>query len=114
MIRAEATLYRILQEFFENELRGLFTLGAAVRLPVEDAEPEPGRRRSLYGKKKELVHIIFGEYDLSVASPLEAPPLGWAKLIHRNGIVEGVLDSATWQSFGRVIREKQERITAHG
>lgn len=104
-------LSRHLQVFFETELRGRFRFDEISFLPAEPAPLPDGwhaLRRPPFGKYRELIAIRFGQYDMSVASPNEKPPLGEIMLVYPGGQEYGPLDSITWQRIGAFIREREE------
>jgi hypothetical protein len=120
-VNGRASLFRNLQVFFETELCGLYKWGEVAHYVPQKAEAEEGKRKSAYGKYKEIVAIRFGAYDLTVFSPQEDPPLGWIMLNLATGpiLVEGPLDSVTWAQIGGCIRslstpDSTQRKKAYG
>lgn len=112
---ARLGLSRNLLAFFETELCGLFRFDQVKFLPPEDASRPIGwsaLRRPPFGKYRELISIQFGPYDLSVASPNEAPPLGEIILTHPDGHEVGPLDQTTWQRIGLLIRNNERVLYA--
>ena len=82
----------------------------------DQSEQIPGKRPNIYGKFKEIAEMRFGNYELRVESPHEAPPLGLARLSWLGGTAEGPLDTMTWRKFGDIIRQREtpERMAANG
>ena len=113
MIRGGAATLRLAQQFFEDHLRGLYQWGSVDLLARENSIPDPGRRRSVYGKYRETARVQFGLYLLTIESPLEHPPLGWATLDHPDGVDEGPLDAETWRKFGLTIQQQHMRTFDH-
>lgn len=107
-------LFRGLQVFFETELCGLYRWDQVAHYVPEHSEPEPGKRKNIYGKYKEIVVVRFGDYDLSVFSPNQDPPLGWIMLNHHHGdtLIEGPLDAVTWSKVGEFIKSQAKKDAA--
>lgn len=75
-----------------------------------------GRRRRTEraeGKFRAIVQMIFpgpdGVWQLSIEGPNEHPPLGWITLDGPD-IVEGPLDSMTWDRIGETIKKINEEF----
>lgn len=109
MKSARYAISRHIPIFFDTELRGLYRYDQVAMLPPETAsKPEGwGQRRAPYGKYREIVAIRFGQYDLTVSSPNESPPLGQVTLAYPDGEVAGPLDQETWRRIGRLIRNRE-------
>lgn len=122
MIRSRATLYRMLQEFFETELMGLHRWDRVRHFPaipddgfytrdgelLENPDLERGRRR-VFGKYREIVQVQFGDdiaYDLRLLSVNEHPPLGMVTFDYGRGKIDGPLDPATWKQIGAFIKTR--------
>lgn len=108
MKSARYGLSRHIQAFFDIELRGIFRFDQAAVAPPEEAPRGelPGMSRP-FGKYREIVAIQFGQYDLSVASSNEKPPLGEVMLSCPDGKEFGPLDQVTWQRLGAFIRKQE-------
>lgn len=106
-MRARAALYRHLQTFFETQTRGIFSYDDAMPFPAQKADQVDGKRRFAFGKIKEIVEVRFGEYEMIIASPNEAPPLGKIKLRYPGGEVFGPMDCQTWNRAGEIIRQQR-------
>ncbi len=78
-----------------------------VFLPPENAVPPLGKKRPVEGKYRDVVTVQFGEFDLSVLAPNEAPPLGRIELFSPDGRIEGPLDSETWKRLGVYVRTQR-------
>lgn len=111
-ISARGRLMGQARTFFESELRGLFNWDAVGHQQAEPSEPLPPSRghprgcRNPLGKYSEIVAVTFGDFELELQSPEEAPPLGLVTLTHRNAVAhEGPLDQSTWARMGSFIRE---------
>lgn len=108
-MNGRAGLFRQLQQFFETELCGVYRWDGVAHFPAEKTNRVEGERPNAFGKLKEIVAVRFGDYDLTVFSPNEDPPLGWAMLNYPNGAVEGPLDQTTWARIGAFIRSQTQR-----
>lgn len=116
MIHARAALIAHIRAFFETELCGLFRYDELEHFQPESIEKTPNYRPNRFEQYKEIAEVRFGNYDLTVCSSAESPPLGKVRLQYLGGHIEGPLDSATWQRMGNIIRERAEpeRIAANG
>lgn len=109
-MRARQALFGHIRGFFNDHLLGLYRFDDCLVRPAQPAERENGARRFAYGKDREIVHVGFGDYDLVVLSPVEAPPLGRVEFGMRDGesvvnLVSGPIDPTTFERAGRVIKE---------
>jgi hypothetical protein len=119
VISARSALIGALRSFFETELCGVYGWDQAKLLPSEAAEPIAREmrngavvmRRNPMGKFKEKAGVTFGDFEMSVASSEEAPPLGRIEVRNRKSgaVCEGVIDHSTWVQAGLFIRG-----TSHG
>lgn len=123
MIRAHAALTRQAQEqLFKRHLLGIYRWDDVVFAPKEkNDKPEivvtpRGRRRRTEraeGKFRAIVQMQFpgrdGIWLLDIESPNEHPPLGWI-VLEGPDIIEGPLDSATWDRVGEFIKKKHEEF----
>lgn len=114
---ARQALFTHIRAFFEQHLRGIYSYDDCVVRPAEEAPKVPGKRRFEYGRTREIVHVGFGDYDLVVLSPVEAPPLGRVELGRREpegvvNLVTGPIDTTTFESAARIIKSatKEEQI----
>jgi len=115
VIHARPQLMRLLQGLFETHLRGLYRWGEVEFHVCEEAEKLPGKSRKAFGKFKEIVSIRFGDYDLTVESPNERPPLGQLTLTGPAGMIEEhSLDAAVIDRIGKMIRSQQEELIPNG
>lgn len=115
MIHARAALISHIRTFVETELTGLFRYDELQHTVPDQCEKIPGKRPNLFGKYKEIAEVRFGNFELSVKSSHEAPPLGEARLNYLGGHATGPLDTMTWRRFGTIIRERAEPEKAiHG
>jgi hypothetical protein len=107
VISARNALVGSLRSFFETELCGLYAWDQVSHHPAEEAPKQANGRRNPTGKHKESAAISFGDFEMSVASPEQAPPLGRIEVRNRKSgaVCEGVIDHATWVQVGRFIRE---------
>lgn len=108
MIHARRALLAHVRAFVEQELCGIVRFDELEHIAPMDAEAPPGRRTNPYGRHCEVVEVRFGNYDLAVKSPSEAPPLGSVELRYLGGIEDGPLDPATWKRLGAFIRSRRE------
>jgi len=117
-VRARAALFRQVREFLETQAVGLYGVGDVdyfVARPAEDKRE--GGRRFAYGKEREIVEGKFGEFEIVLESPNEAPPLGRVTLRWPGGEVNGPIDRTTFERAGaairsRVINKQTERTLA--
>lgn len=101
-IRQEAVLIRLAREFFETQLLGIISLGETTIAEASLEKKIPGRRQL----PREVLEIDFPPYRLVVKSSNEAPPLGEVELeVNGAGTGKGTLDTATWATLGKIIRE---------
>jgi hypothetical protein len=115
VIRARVQLMRMLQGMFETHLRGLYRWGEVAFHVAEAADKPEGKRKQAYGKFKEIVAIRFGDYDLTVESPNERPPLGHIVLTGPSGTIEiDSLDASALDQIGRRIRSQTEEVVSYG
>lgn len=108
-INAASRLYGLLRAFFEQELRGIATWDDVTVLKGELADLWPHRRRNPFGRFKEIAAITFGDYEITVKSSEEAPPLGLVCWQHGGLIDQGPIDQTTWTRLGKFIRDKEAR-----
>ena len=111
MINAPTRLFGVLRAFFEQELCDLGTWDDVVVKPGELAEKWPHDRRNPYGNYKEIAAITFRDYELTVKSPFEAPPLGLVECRLGDQVESGPLDQTTWTRLGKFIRNNE---ASHG
>ncbi len=106
------SLMRLAQQFFVDELVGVYSLdGAKVVDPIE-VPREKGRGRD-EGRYRALVALTFGPFELEIVAPGEqdvfgqVSPLGKVEVIC-GGVerMSGPLDAATWKRIGAFIRER--------
>lgn len=108
MISAAGRLFGVLRAFFEQELRDVCTWDQVKVLDAELAEREKYDRRNRYGDHKEIAAVAFGDYEITVSSPFQAPPLGLVQCRHGDQEVEsGPLDQSTWTRLGKFIRDNE-------
>lgn len=106
-MNARAALYRHVREFIETQLVGLVTAVDLSHIPARPAAPKrEGGRKFAFGKEQEIVEVRFGDYDLVVESPLEAPPLGRVTLRWPEGELAGPIDRTTFERAGAKVRER--------
>ncbi len=125
MIRSHDALLRHAQEFFLQDLVGLYVWDQVLVAAPERADPIPPNvarmeRRKLMeeregrGKDLEQVRLLFplpasaARWEILIYSSMERPPLG--ELVLRDpersiALVEGPLDPSTWAAVGRWIRD---------
>lgn len=108
-----------MRAFVEGELRGIVDWDGCVKAESEASDPleytkrnQAGDvfsivRRNPLGDYKEIAAIRFKDYEITVRSPEEHPPLGDIELRIGNLIDSGPIDQATWTRFGKSIREKE-------
>jgi hypothetical protein len=113
-MNGRAGLFRQLQVFFETELCGLYRWDQVAHFAAQRSDKIEGERPNAFGKLKEIVGVRFDNYDLTVFSPNEDPPLGWAMLNYPNDVIEGPLDQSTWARIGAFIRSQKQRKTVNG
>lgn len=108
-VNARHQLFRHAQLFFEQELRGIFSISdAQVSDQIPADPPEPGKLAAQFGRWKEIVELSFGGYCITVSSPHETPPLGRVSLRHgTNTVIEGPIDHTTWKKIGEHIRNQR-------
>jgi hypothetical protein len=100
-INARRQLFRQIQEFFERELHGLWTI-SDMAFDAPELLPKERGRRQLY---REIVSGHFGLYRLTLSSPEEKPPLGEIVCEAVDGVtVRGPLDPTTWAEIARRIK----------
>jgi hypothetical protein len=122
MIRANLALTRQAQDFFRRHLVGIYRWDDVVFLPKERNDlPEiivtaRGRRRRTEraeGKFHAIVQMQFpgrdGIWQIRIEGPNEHPPLGWIELDGPD-IIDGPLDSSTWDRIGEFIKKKHEEL----
>lgn len=107
MIHAAGRLFGSLRAFFEQELRGIGTWDDVTVLDGELADEWPHKRRNPYGLHKEIAAVKFRDYELTVKSPFEAPPLGLVECRHGDQVECGPLDQTTWTRLGKFIRNNE-------
>jgi hypothetical protein len=108
-MRARSALFHHLQSFFETHLRGVFKYDDILPHVPEEVENTPGRRRNAYGRVKEIVQADFGRFQIMLASPHEAPPLGRVELrFDGKNFVSGPIDSDTFSRAGEAVKQIQE------
>ena len=114
MIHARAALISHIRTFVETELSGMVNYDQLEHYIPEQSEKIPGKRANIFGKYREIATVRFGNYELTVKSPNESPPLGEAALTFLGGRSTGPLDIATWKLFGAIIRTREapERIAS--
>ena len=114
MLHARSQLMRLLQGFFETHLRGLYRWGEVQFHVTEEVEKLANGRRSPFGKFKEVVSVRFGDYDLTVESPNERPPLGLIMLTGPHGTVEeNSLDDAVLDRFADIIKAHHKETVSY-
>lgn len=116
MIHPRAALISHIRTFVDTELAGLVRYDELEHYQPENLDSPPGYRPNRYEKHKEKAEVRFGNYNLIVCSPSEAPPLGNVRLQYLGGHAEGPLDMTTWHRLGTIIRDRAEpkRIAANG
>lgn len=116
MITARRALLAHVRVFVETELAGLYRYDDMAHHVPERSDAEAGKRPNLYGKFREAVSVTFGNYQLTVESPHEKPPLGWVTLRCLGSIEEGPLDPVTWGILGSFVRQRTQpqRTAANG
>lgn len=109
---ARGRLLRQVRVFFATELAGVISWDKVTLHEPEDAPNVPVTHRGItrlkrnpMGPYRQIVRINFRDFMLSVYSSEECGPLGKIELTHRGQTHDGVLDHATWQTLGRIIRE---------
>ncbi len=107
MIHAGSRLFGTLRAFFEQELRGIGTWDDVVPMDSELADKERHNRRNRYGDYKEIAAIKFRDYELTVKSPFEAPPVGLVECRYGDTVESGPLDQTTWTRLGKFIRQNE-------
>lgn len=117
MIRARSALRRHVENFFREELVGIFEFDKVkIRAPEKRPAPQITRtrrgrleREGREGKFHDTFEIEFGLFNLRVASPTEEPPLGRIWLDAGPDMhVEGPLAPETWKRCGNFIREMNQ------
>lgn len=105
-IRAIAGLQRHLRDFVEQYLLGHVRIDDLVFRELEKETKIPGRRQL----HREKIGVDFGDFSLTIESPVERPPLGWILLFDRKTgeMEEGVIDAATWRRIGKTIKERSQ------
>jgi len=106
MLSSRALLVRQLQDFFESQMMGRFTWGRNVELRVAEKMEKVIGYRQL---DKEVAVADFGGYSLMISSPDHEPPLGKIMLFspERGILVDGPIDTTTWDSVAKAIKEKE-------
>src|SRR3954465_12812148 len=109
MISARSALIGALRSFFEIELCGIYSWDQARHRKPEPMPPLGNGRRNPTGKFREIAAIDFGDFEMSVASSEEAPPLGRIEVRNRKSgaVCEGVIDHSTGVKAGLFIRGNQ-------
>jgi hypothetical protein len=101
-MHARTLLFKQLQQFFEEHLRGLWTISDVIFEVEEPGEKIRGRRQM----PREIVTGMFGDWTLSIESTVEAPPLGKIELRGFRGTVTGVIDERTWRDVAGTIKQQ--------
>lgn len=108
-MRTRAGLFRLLQQFFEEHLRGVYAISDVAWNVAEDAVPQPGRRRWAEGKLRDIVAGRFGDFEVHLASSQEVPPLGRVTFRYRGELlVAGVPDMVTFRAAGEAIKHHHQ------
>lgn len=115
-MRARTALFTHVRAFFDAHLLGLYRYDDCLVRPAQPVEEVPGRRRFAEGKEREIVHVNFGDFDLVVLSPVEAPPLGRVELGVRTSegvrnLVSGPIDTTTFALAASAIKTHQPEET---
>ena len=115
MIHARQQLFSLVRAMFDGHLRGLYCWDDLVMHVPEAVDNSPGRSRRPFGKFKEVVSVRFGDYDLTLESSHERPPLGRVTLTGPAGTIEEQsLDSAVLDRIGEIIKSHHEELKAYG
>lgn len=100
-INARRQLFHQLQQFCEQHLVGLWTIGDIIFDAAELLPKEHGRRQL----PRETVSGHFGPYTIVVSSPEEKPPLGEVICTSIHGMrIEGILDPRTFEWIAEAIK----------
>lgn len=94
--------------FFEQYLNGLFNWDLVVHHRAEPLPPLDNGRKNPLGKFRERAVLGFGEFQLTVESSEEHPPLGWIECRHMDSgkTCEGVPDPVTWANVADFIKRE--------
>lgn len=106
-MRARSALFRHLRAFMETQTVGLFTVNDTRHHVARPAEPQTGKRKFAFGREEEVVEVDFGDYELTIISPYQFPPLGRITLRWPGGEIDGPLDQSIFDRAGAAIRERE-------
>lgn len=106
-VNATSRLFGSLRAFVEQELSGLGTWNDVTPLDGELAELGPYNRRNPLGRFKEIAAITFRDYEITIKSPQESPPLGLISWQYHHLVDQGPIDQTTWQRLGKFIRDNE-------